>query len=88
MSETFDSELRVPPLSSLRSLEFVLREVDLFRNSDQRRSAMGMLEQAGFAEEGRLMIGIKKLLSVVEMARQEPEETAERLVLALINLGM
>jgi len=88
MSETFDAEMRVPPVSSLRSLEFVLREVELFRSSDQRRHAMEMMEQAGFGEDGRLLIGIKKLLSVVEMSRQEPEETAERLVRALVNLGM
>ena len=47
----------------------------------------------GYGEEGastggRLNIGIKKLLSVVEMARQEPEAVAERLTSALMGLGM
>lgn len=86
MSEVFDSQIRVPPISSLRCLEIVLKEVELFRSSDERRRAMGMLEQAGFAGDGRLNVGVKKLLSVIEMARQEPEEVSERLVTALMGL--
>jgi len=86
MSEVFDSQIRVPPISNLRSLEIVLKEVELFRSSDERRRAMGMLEQAGFGGEGRLNVGVKKLLSVIEMARQEPEEVSERLVTALMGL--
>ncbi|KAG9000183.1 transport between ER and Golgi ATPase protein [Tulasnella sp. JGI-2019a] len=86
MIEIFDSQIRVPPISSLRSLEIVLKEVELFRSSDERRRAMGMLEQAGFAGEGKLNVGVKKLLSVIEMARQEPEEVSERLVTALMGL--
>jgi vesicle-fusing ATPase len=93
MTEVFDADLRVPPISSLRSLEKVLKEVDLFSNGEERRRAMSMLDQAGFGngpdgEPGRLQIGVKKLLSIIEMARQEPEEVAERLVGALVNLGM
>lgn len=86
MVELFDSQIRVPPISNLRSLEIVLKEVELFRSSDERRRAMGMLDQAGFAGEGRLNVGIKRLLSVIEMARQEPEEVSERLVTALMGL--
>ncbi|PIL37464.1 transporter [Ganoderma sinense ZZ0214-1] len=93
LSETFDAELRVPPITSLRALETVLKEVALFPSSDDRRQAVAMLAQAGFGnseEEGtsRLNVGIKKLLSMVEMARQEPEAMAERLTNALMGLGM
>ena len=92
LSESFDAELRVPPISSLRSLEYILNEVELFRDDNQRRNAMRMLEQAGFAGEdeatSRLNIGVKKLLSIVEMARQEPEAVAERLAGSLMGLGM
>lgn len=88
MSEVFDAELRVPPISTLRSLEHVLREVELFASDNDRRNAIDMLQQAGFGEEGRLNIGIKKLLSMIEMARQEPEAVAERLTNALMGLGM
>ena len=93
LSETFDAELRVPPITSLRALEVVLKEVSLFPSDDERRQAVAMLAQAGFGnsedeETSRLNIGIKKLLSMVEMARQEPDATAERLTNALMGLGM
>lgn len=89
LSETFDSEVRVPPVSSLRSLEKILREVQLFPSSDERRRAMEMVEQTGLGrEENGLNIGVKKLLSIIEMARQEPEAVAERLTTALMGLGM
>ena len=92
LNEVFDSELRVPPISSLRALEVVLKEVELFPTSEERRRAVGMLAQAGFASEdetnSQLNVGIKKLLSMIEMARQEPEGIAERLTSALMGLGM
>jgi vesicle-fusing ATPase len=94
LSEVFDSEMHVPPISNLRALEFVLREVELFPNSDERRAAIAHLLEAGFSakpddERGRpLQIGIKKLLSIIEMARQEPGSVAARLTGALMGLGM
>lgn len=93
-AETFDSELRVPPISNLAALEYVIREVELFSSSEERQAAIQMLQEAGFASTSRdvtssmLQIGIKKLLSIVEMARQEPESVAERLTGALMGLGM
>ncbi|KAH9482940.1 Vesicular-fusion protein sec18 [Psilocybe cubensis] len=90
LSETFDSELRVPPVSSLRALEHVVHEVELFPSEQHQRRAMRMLEDAGFGGrddlEPKLQIGIKKLLSIIEMARQEPESVAERLTSALLEL--
>ncbi|KAG8903113.1 transport between ER and Golgi ATPase protein [Tulasnella sp. 403] len=87
MAEIFDSQIRVPPVASLQSLETILREVELFRSSDERRRAMTMLQQAGFAASNTLNVGIKKLLGIVEMARQEQEDgRAERLVTELRNL--
>ncbi|KAJ3980238.1 hypothetical protein F5890DRAFT_1378577, partial [Lentinula detonsa] len=85
LSEVFDSEIRVPPISNLVSLEYVLQEVEPFTSSQQRREAIRMLEDAGFAStegdeaSGRLHIGIKKLLSMIEMARQKPDNVAQRL---------
>ena len=93
LAESFDAELRVPPISTLGSLVYVLDEVELFRDRAQRDKAIGMLQQAGFDNHGdetssRLNIGIKKLLSVIEMSRQEPEAVAERLTTSLMGLGM
>ncbi|KAI0287605.1 hypothetical protein BC826DRAFT_1043220 [Russula brevipes] len=86
---SFDAELRVPPITDLNALDHVLEAVELFRHPRDRARAVGMLRQAGMgAEEGRLSIGVKRLLSVIEMARQEPEAVAERLTSALMGLGM
>lgn len=94
LSEAFDSELRVPPISSLDSLEYVLREVSLFNSSEERNACVQMLREVGFPQTSQevgangLHIGVKKLLSIVEMARQEPDNAAQRLVGALMGLGM
>lgn len=94
LSEIFDSELRVPPVSSLRAVDQVLEELELFPSGQARREAIRMLEQAGFGSldapeddtSSRLNVGIKKLLSIVEMARQEPDAVAERLTQVLLGL--
>jgi len=91
LSETFDSEMRVPPISSLRALEHVVQEVELFPSEQEQRRAIRMLAEAGFGSDrdglsSRLQIGVKKLLSIIEMARQEPESISERLVGALLEL--
>ncbi|KAI0722598.1 vesicular-fusion protein SEC18 [Earliella scabrosa] len=94
LAETFDAELRVPPIASLRAIDIVLREVQLFATDEERRRAVGMLGQVGFApteaeeDSARTSVGIKKLLSMIEMARQEPDASAERLASALMGLGM
>jgi vesicle-fusing ATPase len=89
----FDSELRVPPISNLRSLDYVLKEVELFQTREERKQAIRMLEEAGFGSSqeelnAKLQIGVKKLLSIIEMARQEPDNVAQRLTSALMGLGM
>ena len=71
----------------------MLHSVELFETDNQRRGAMRMLAEAGFASGedqsmNGLHVGIKKLLSIIEMARQEPDHAAERLVGSLMGLGM
>jgi vesicle-fusing ATPase len=71
-------------------MEHVLQELELFPSDQHRKRAIRMLEDAGFAGRDdlspKLQIGIKKLLSIVEMARQEPENVAERLTGAMMDL--
>ncbi|KAG2013221.1 vesicular-fusion protein sec18 [Coprinopsis cinerea AmutBmut pab1-1] len=89
LAEVFDSELEVPPVSTLPALDRVLADLELFKSESERKRAVQMLEQAGFAhdvEDSRMQIGIKKLLSMIEMARQEPENVAERLKSAFMAL--
>jgi len=91
LSEVFDSELHVPSISNLKSIDYVLREVELFQSNDERRAAMHILGEAGFANEDSMNgthIGIKKLLSIVEMARQEPDNAVQRLVGSLMGLAI
>ncbi|KAJ7126428.1 vesicular-fusion protein SEC18 [Mycena crocata] len=90
----FNSVMRVPPITTLAALEYVVQEVGLFPVDEDRRDAMRMLRDAGFDKKSRddpssrLQIGIKKLLSVIEMARQEPDAVAERLTTALMELDL
>ncbi|PSR93809.1 hypothetical protein PHLCEN_2v4704 [Hermanssonia centrifuga] len=89
LGESFDSELRVPPVSSLQALGRVLDEVDLLTDARERQRTLEMLEHAGMGGQddmNSLNIGIKKLLSTIEMARQEPEAVGERLVTSLMGL--
>jgi vesicle-fusing ATPase len=92
MTEMFDAELRVPAISSLNSLEHVLKEVELFRDGRELKRAISLLSNAGFGQGDdydrlKMTVGVKKLLSIVEMARQEPEEVAERLVSGIMALN-
>jgi vesicle-fusing ATPase len=84
MTEIFDAEIRVPPISNLAALERVLAAVEL--PSGERQRGMAMLEQAGYRNEGRLNVGVKKLLSVIEMARQA-DDVADKLTSALLGLS-
>ena len=93
--EGFDSELYVPPISSLSSLSHVIQEVELFPRDEDRERVIRKLESVGYSRDDdapssrlKLNIGVKKLLSVVEMARQEPEAVGDRLLTGLMGLGM
>ncbi|CUA70324.1 vesicle-fusing ATPase [Rhizoctonia solani] len=88
MSEVFDAELRISPISTLSALSKVFEDVQLFRSSAEHREALNQLQIAGFGAEGKLNIGVKKVLSIVEMARQEPEDIVQRLVGAFVNFGL
>ncbi|KAK7062091.1 P-loop containing nucleoside triphosphate hydrolase protein [Favolaschia claudopus] len=90
----FNAVMRVPPITSLPALEYVIQEAELFPGDEDRRDAIRMLKDAGFDKKSRddptsrLQIGIKKLLSIIEMSRQEPDGVAERLVTALMELDL
>jgi len=82
LSETFLADIRVPNITSLRSLDHVLRETKLFPTPEEHTRAMQLLTSAGLGQEGRLNIGIKKLLSEIEMARVD-DDPADKLTATL-----
>lgn len=84
LADAFDAEIRVPSITDLRSVDIILRDVKLFDREEEYTNAISLLEQSGFAGDGRLNIGVKKLLSMAEMARQDPDP-AEKLAGSLIQ---
>lgn len=87
--DAFAADIRVPALESLRQIDYVLRDVSLFPTQEDGQRAMQLLQQAGFGEQGRvgaLNLGVKKLLSMAEMCRQDPDGAGEKLVSSLMEL--
>ena len=82
--DSFSSTLYIPAITTLPSLAFLLRDVALFSSANEEAHAMELLEQAGMGD-GRLTIGVKKLLSLVEMCRQDREGAGEAIVGRLIE---
>lgn len=70
----FDTDIPVSSIDSIEQIAHVLREIKFASDSEIQKS-MGMLQDARFGEAGRpdLQIGIKKLLTLAEMARQDPD---------------
>lgn len=87
MQDSFAADIRVPPIDSLEQLEAVIRAVDLFPDARQHAQAMQALQSAGMGEEGRLAVGVKKLLSILEMCRQDQAQAGPKLVSELMGLG-
>lgn len=75
VESAFDTDIPVAPIDSLDGVERCLREVQLFTNGGDHQRAMQLLKDAQFGENGRpeLLVGVKKLLSMAEMARQDPD---------------
>jgi vesicle-fusing ATPase len=75
VESAFDTDIPVSPISSLDAIDHCLREVQLFPSGKEHQRAMQMLADARFGENGNgeLLVGVKKLLSMAEMARQDPD---------------
>src|SRR3954451_4471443 len=73
MSDCFNSEIYVPNIDKLSSVDHVLKELNLF-NDDERNQAISNLKEV------KLNIGIKKLLMVIEMCRQDVDDKVKKFV--------
>lgn len=86
VSDSFLADIRVPSITTLQSIDHVLRQTHLFLREEDHARCMGLLHSAGLGEDdGRLNIGIKKLLSEIEMARLD-DDPADKLTAALNNV--
>ncbi|GAA6061702.1 hypothetical protein JCM10212_004934 [Sporobolomyces blumeae] len=86
LMDSFTSSLLVPSITTLSQLHHVLSEVSLFRSPAELERTMGLVQQAGLGHEGRLMVGVKKLVGIVEMCRQEKDSMGDKLVSELVAL--
>ncbi|SPC60732.1 probable SEC18 - vesicular-fusion protein, functional homolog of NSF [Ustilago sp. UG-2017b] len=85
MLNAFIAEIRVPSITSLRSVDHVVRQMQLFEDENDAQRCLQLLAQAGLGEEGKLNIGIKMLLSEIEMARLD-NDPADRLASSLSSV--
>ncbi|BGP37599.1 transport between ER and Golgi ATPase protein [Rhodotorula kratochvilovae] len=88
--DAFSTSLAVPAITTLPQLRSVLESVELFPpQSGELDRAMSALEQAGLAragQEGRWAVGVKRLLSLCEMCRQDGGAAGEKLVTELVGM--
>ncbi|GAA5873522.1 hypothetical protein JCM3774_000038 [Rhodotorula dairenensis] len=84
--DAFATTLRVPAITTLRQLEAVLADVGLFRSPGELARALELLRQAGLDGEDKLAIGVKRLLTLVEMCRQDQDSAVDKLVTELVSL--
>ena len=82
MISEFSAEIYVPTITSLESVDIVLQQLELFEDAERER-ALSLLSQANL--DHKLTIGVKKLLMIIEMARQD-ENKVDKFVNAILAL--
>jgi vesicle-fusing ATPase len=82
MVNEFSSEIYVPSITSLDGLNIVLQDLEIF-NENERSLVLRHLQDAGM--DHKLAIGVKKLLMVIEMARQD-ENKVEKFVNTILSM--
>lgn len=85
MLEAFNAEIYVPNITSLSSIDITCRDLKLFSTeNNEHATAMNALMTSGV--ENSLSIGIKKLIMIAEMARQDVDKV-DKFVNAVIEEG-
>jgi vesicle-fusing ATPase len=70
--DAFQMEIYVPPITSMIEIEHVLREVNLFTDSEFER-----MISIHHKQRSSLSIGIKKLFMIIERLRQEENQFSD-----------
>ncbi|KAK9720430.1 transport between ER and Golgi ATPase protein [Basidiobolus ranarum] len=84
MIDAFNADIYVPNITQLSAVDIVLKELALF-NEQEHQSALSSLQHE--LQNQNVSIGIKKLLNVIEMARQDVDKV-EKLVSTMAGLGL
>ncbi|KAJ1653379.1 transport between ER and Golgi ATPase protein [Dispira simplex] len=82
MLDNFNAEIYIPPIRDVASVEFVLKDLQLYTQQELAQVIRSLYDEG---VDTRLSLGIKKLLMIIEMARQDPHAKVEKL-LASLNL--
>ena len=83
MSDAFNAEIYVPNVTDLSAVDTIVGGLELFSTAE-RKKAIEMTKEQGV--DKKLSIGIKKLLMLIEMARQD-EDKVDKLVSCLSEEG-
>lgn len=76
VESAFDTAIPVAPITTIDAIDKCLQEVALFGRPDEHRRAIDMLSKASNGGS-EILVGVKKLLSLAEMARQDPDPAAK-----------
>ncbi|KAG2235194.1 P-loop containing nucleoside triphosphate hydrolase protein [Thamnidium elegans] len=82
MTDEFSAEIYVPTITSLEGIDAVLQQLELFTEEEKAR-ALSILSEANM--DNKLAIGVKKLLMIIEMARQD-EDKVDKFVNTMLAL--
>jgi len=85
MLDSFDSEIYVPSIKSLSSIDIVLKEIELFSDSDRSYVMKSLSKEL---ESNYVSIGVKKLLMIAEMARQDDDKVSKFISTLLMEPSM
>jgi vesicle-fusing ATPase len=83
MADIFNADLYVANITSLGVVGKVVRDLGVFTPGELSK-ALGMLADAGV--EGKINIGVKKLMMICEMARQDTDKV-EKFVDTIVEQG-
>lgn len=67
LADAFLADIRVPAITSLRSVDHVVRETGLFKSAEEHERCLGLLKSAGLDQGDRLNIGIKKVSAALRL---------------------
>ena len=81
MSDVFNADLYVGNITDLGIAAKVVRDLGVFNTAELKR-AFNMLAEHGFEE--KINIGVKKLMMICEMSRQDTDKV-DKFVVTMVN---